>query len=183
MTLWVVPIDRICGLVVKVPGYRTEMQCISCEVQTEFIYVMQKKVDRLCGLVVRFPRFRFRFASRHYQIFWEVVGLERGPLSLMSTSEELLERRSSGSGLENREYGSREPARWPRGTLCPQNLALSSPTDGGRLVQIGPRAHPASYPMGTVDTYPGGGMTLTTQFHLLPKSWISGATPQLLHTY
>jgi hypothetical protein len=33
------------------------------------------------------------------------VALERGPLSLMSTTEELLERESSGSCLENREYG------------------------------------------------------------------------------
>jgi hypothetical protein len=33
------------------------------------------------------------------------VGLVRGPLSLMSTTEELLERKSSGSGLENRDYG------------------------------------------------------------------------------
>jgi hypothetical protein len=31
------------------------------------------------------------------------VGLERGPLSLVTTTE-LLERKSSGSGLENREY-------------------------------------------------------------------------------
>jgi hypothetical protein len=38
--------------------------------------------------------------SWRYQIFWEVVGLERGPLSLVSTIEELLERKSSGSGLE-----------------------------------------------------------------------------------
>jgi hypothetical protein len=29
------------------------------------------------------------------------VGLERGPLSVVSTIEELLERKSSGSGLEN----------------------------------------------------------------------------------
>jgi hypothetical protein len=41
-----------------------------------------------------------RFYSRRYQIFWEVVGLDRGPLSLVSTTEELLERKSSGSGLE-----------------------------------------------------------------------------------
>jgi hypothetical protein len=33
------------------------------------------------------------------------VGLERGPLSLESTIEELLGRNSSDSGLENREYG------------------------------------------------------------------------------
>jgi hypothetical protein len=32
--------DCLCGLVVRVPGYRTEMYCVSCEVRTEFIYVM-----------------------------------------------------------------------------------------------------------------------------------------------
>jgi hypothetical protein len=74
--------------------------------------------------------------SRRYHIFWEVVGLERGPLSLVSTTEELLERKSSGSGLEIREYGSRVPSRRPRGTLYPQNLALTSPRGGGRSVGI-----------------------------------------------
>jgi hypothetical protein len=49
---------------------------------------------------------RSGFDSRHYQIFW-VVSLERGALILVSTIEELLERKSSGSGLENREYGCR----------------------------------------------------------------------------
>jgi hypothetical protein len=39
------------------------------------------------------------------------VGLERGPLSLMSTTEELLGRKSSDSGLENREYGHSDHAR------------------------------------------------------------------------
>jgi hypothetical protein len=38
-----------------------------------------------------------------YQIFWEVVGLERDPLSLVSTTEEILGRKSSGSSPENRE--------------------------------------------------------------------------------
>jgi hypothetical protein len=33
-------VDRLCGLVVRVPGYRTEMYRVSCEVRTEFIYVM-----------------------------------------------------------------------------------------------------------------------------------------------
>jgi hypothetical protein len=33
------------------------------------------------------------------------VGLERGPLSLVSATEELLEGHSSGSGIENRDYG------------------------------------------------------------------------------
>jgi hypothetical protein len=45
------------------------------------------------------------FDSRRYQILYEVVGLEWGPLSLVSTTEELLGRDSSGSGLEDREYG------------------------------------------------------------------------------
>jgi hypothetical protein len=36
------------------------------------------------------------------------VGLERGPLSLVSTAEELLERKSSDSSLESREYGRNE---------------------------------------------------------------------------
>jgi hypothetical protein len=40
-----------------------------------------------------------------------VVGLERGPLSLASTIEELLEIKSNGSGLEIREYDRRDPSR------------------------------------------------------------------------
>jgi hypothetical protein len=40
-----------------------------------------------------------------------LVGLERGPLSLVSTTEELLERKSSGSCLGNRYYGLRDPSR------------------------------------------------------------------------
>jgi hypothetical protein len=41
------------------------------------------------------------------------VGLERGPLSLESTIEVLLGRKSSGSVLrvESREYGRRNPSR------------------------------------------------------------------------
>jgi hypothetical protein len=60
------------------------------------------------------------------------VGLERGPLSLVSTIEELFERKSSGSGLGTREHGRRNSSRSPRGTLYPQNLAQTSPTSGGR---------------------------------------------------
>jgi hypothetical protein len=30
----------LCGPVVTVPGYGSEMYCVPCEVQTEFIYVM-----------------------------------------------------------------------------------------------------------------------------------------------
>jgi hypothetical protein len=37
------------------------------------------------------------------------VGLERGPIILVSTIEELLGINSSGSGLEDREYGRGDP--------------------------------------------------------------------------
>jgi hypothetical protein len=60
---------------------------------------------------------RSLFDSLHYQIFWEVVFPERGPLWLVSITEELLGRNSSGSGLENREYGRRDPWCWPHNTL------------------------------------------------------------------
>jgi hypothetical protein len=52
---------------------------------------------------------RSGFDSRRHQIFWEAVGLER-PLSLVSTTEELLVRKSSGPGLESRDYGHRGSA-------------------------------------------------------------------------
>jgi hypothetical protein len=51
------------------------------------------------------------------------VGLGRGPLSLVSTVEELLERKNSCSGLGSREYGRMDPSRWPRGTFCAQKFA------------------------------------------------------------
>jgi hypothetical protein len=95
--------------------------------------------DRLCDLVVRVSGYRPRGPvsdSRHYQIFWEVVALERGPLSLVSKIEELLGRNSSGSGLEIREYGRGDPLRWPRDTLYPQKLTLTSRTSGGLSVGI-----------------------------------------------
>jgi hypothetical protein len=38
------------------------------------------------------------------------------------------------SGLENREYGRRDPSRWPRGTFYQQKLALTLPTSGGLSV-------------------------------------------------
>jgi hypothetical protein len=44
------------------------------------------------------------------------VGMERGPLSLVSTNEELLGR-SSGSVVESREYGRRDLQRSLCGTL------------------------------------------------------------------
>jgi hypothetical protein len=89
--------------------------------------------------VVRVPGYRSRGpgsipdATRFY---WEVLGLERGPLSLVSTTEELLERKSSGSCLESQDYGHRDPSRWPRDILYPETLVLTSPTSVGRSVGI-----------------------------------------------
>jgi hypothetical protein len=78
----------------------------------------------------------FTSSINYMQISWKVVGLERGPLKLVSTTEKLLGRKSRGSGLENREYGRRDPSHWPRGTLYPQKLAVTSPTCGSRSVGI-----------------------------------------------
>jgi hypothetical protein len=95
---------------------------------------------RLCGLVVRVPDYRSKghgFDSLRYQIFWEVVGLERGPLNLVSVAEELLEWKGSGSG-------SRKSRLTTVGVRCADHvtpfthkmLALTSPTSGGRSVGI-----------------------------------------------
>jgi hypothetical protein len=62
------------------------------------------KSDRLYDLVVRVPGSRHRgpgFDSRRYRILRVAVGLEEIPLNLVKISEELSERKSSCSGLEN----------------------------------------------------------------------------------
>jgi hypothetical protein len=48
------------------------------------------------------------------------MGLELGPISPVSTTEELLGRDSRGFGLENREYGRGDPL------LCPRDTPLSA---------------------------------------------------------
>jgi hypothetical protein len=55
----------------------------------------------------------------------KVVGLDRGPLSLVITTEELLGRNSSGFCLESREYGRRDSSRWARGNLYPQKVGTN----------------------------------------------------------
>jgi hypothetical protein len=82
------------------------MYCVGSEVRTEFICYVEESRPLLwsSGQSSWLQIQRSGLDSRRYQIFWEVVDLERCPLSLVSTTEELLERKSSGSGLENREY-------------------------------------------------------------------------------
>jgi hypothetical protein len=64
------------------------------------------------------------------------MGLERGPLSLVSAIEDLLGRESSGPGLEIREYDRRDPPLCPRDNLYPKKLALTSLINCGRSVGI-----------------------------------------------
>jgi hypothetical protein len=78
---------------------------------------------------------RSGFDSWHYHILW-VVGLKRDPLSLVSTTDELLGWKRSASGLENREYGHRDLSCWLCSALHLQKLALASPTSGGCSVSI-----------------------------------------------
>jgi hypothetical protein len=52
-------------------------------------------VVRVSDYITRGPG----FDSRPYQIFWEVVDLERGPLSLVRITVELLEWKNSGFGF------------------------------------------------------------------------------------
>jgi hypothetical protein len=95
----------------------------------QFVLIPNRINDAIflfCGLVVRVPGYRSGgpgFDSRALQEK-KVVGLEWGPLSLMSTTEELLGRNSSGSGLESREYGRRDSS---RGTwhLYPQKIGTN----------------------------------------------------------
>jgi hypothetical protein len=68
---------------------------------------------------------RSGFDSRHYQILWEVVGLEPGPLSLVSTTEELLQRKSGCYDRANHAT-----------SFYPQKLELTSQKRGGRSVSI-----------------------------------------------
>jgi hypothetical protein len=83
--------------------------------------------DRLCGLVVKSfwvqtQRSRVRFPR--FQIFWEAAGLQRGPLSLVRTTEELLEEKVSAAVYKTEINDRGNPLRWPRDTLYPQKLAL-----------------------------------------------------------
>jgi hypothetical protein len=95
---------------IVVPPY-TESACLKSNLDPYLKSV-------LCGLVVRVPGYRSRGPGfdqpREYN--WGAT--------------------SSGSGLENREYGSGDPLRWRRDTLYMKNLALTSQTSGGCSVGI-----------------------------------------------
>jgi hypothetical protein len=80
------------------------------------VHLFQTSRARLCVLVVRVPAYRSRgprFGSRWYKIVCVAVDLERGTLSLVRKIEEILWRKNSGSGLENRDQWSWVPVTWP----------------------------------------------------------------------
>jgi hypothetical protein len=111
------------------------VQCIYIYIYI-YIYMCYMK-DSLCGLVVRVPGYRSggpEFDSRHY--IKKVVGLERGSLSLVSATEELLGSNSSGSGLERREYSLGIRHADHVAPSIRKKLALTSPKNGGRSVGI-----------------------------------------------
>jgi hypothetical protein len=58
------------------------------------------------------------------------MGVDRDPLGRVRTTDVLLEWKNCVSDLENRDYGRGDSLRWPRDTLSPQKLALTSPTCG-----------------------------------------------------
>jgi hypothetical protein len=73
------------------------------------------------------------FDSRHYQIFWGAGGEENTSRSGTGSTQP---RDYSGFLIENREYGRRDPSRWPRRTIYPRKLAITSLISGGRSVGI-----------------------------------------------
>jgi hypothetical protein len=80
--------------------------------------------------------FLFLGDRRPYQIFWVVVGLDRSPLSLVSTTEELLDRKVAVpvQKTENTAVGIRHADH-----VAPsirKKLAIISPTSGCRSVGI-----------------------------------------------
>jgi hypothetical protein len=102
-------------------------------------YSDSTRLDRLCGLVVRVPGYRSTgpgFDSRRYQIFWEVLGLEWGPLSFVRIIEVLLERVVAAPVKKTEINGRGDLLRWRPDTLCRLKLALITPTSGGRSVGI-----------------------------------------------
>jgi hypothetical protein len=69
-----------------------------CQLHTKFYPSFKVKSDRLCGLLVRVLDYRSGGPGSFLGTTGKkLVGLERGPLSLLSTTEELLDRKVAAS--------------------------------------------------------------------------------------
>jgi hypothetical protein len=96
-------------------------------------------MDRLCGLVVRVLGYRSGgpgLIPGTIRRKKKVVGLERGPLSLLSTTEEPLDRKvvapvkkTENTAVEIRHADYVAPS-------IRKKLAITSPTSGGRSVGV-----------------------------------------------
>jgi hypothetical protein len=78
--------------------------------------------DIFCGLVVRVSGYRSKVRVRFPALphLLRSSGSATGCTKPRENNEELLERKSCGSGLGNREYGRRDPSRC--GTLYPKSV-------------------------------------------------------------
>jgi hypothetical protein len=137
-------VDRLCGLVVKSSWlWNGDALCFLWGMNWIYIcYVEESRPPLWCsGLSSLLQIQRSGLDSRRYQIFWEVMGLERGPLSLVeynwgATWKKKYRLRSRKPKI--RPYGS-----VPRGTIYPQKLALTLPTSGGRYSSLADSGHGA----------------------------------------
>jgi hypothetical protein len=77
-----------------------------------------------CNFDLLISWLQIQWSRVRFQIFWEIVGLERGPLSLVRITDDLLEWKSSGSG-------SRKSRLMTMGIRCADHA-----TSGGRSVGI-----------------------------------------------
>jgi hypothetical protein len=111
------------------------MYCVSCEVRTEFLYVMLKKVDRLCVLVVRVPGYRSRgpgsipCATRFSEKLWVWNGVHSASWVQL--------RRYLGAAVWKAEITAVGIRHADHATpIYPQKLTLISSTSCGRSVGI-----------------------------------------------
>jgi hypothetical protein len=93
-------------------------------------------MDGLCGLVVRVLGYRSGGPGSIPDTTWKSSEAGTGSTQPREYNREATLIEKSGFCLENREYGCRDPSRWPRDALYPQKLAITSLKSGGSSVGI-----------------------------------------------